>query len=232
MASNEDAARNRILSHMNKDHAYDTKLYLIHRLSYPKTLLLPSNTATVLLSDIQTTHLTVSIDGKPKEIPFNPPMNSLSDSRVRLVEMTRQAETALGVDRDMVSIELVWLPPKSPLDWTVIFILIPAVYILFVPSTVQPGGLLYSTVLKDYPDVAEWMYRQAGWGYWVYVVVHALETVWFSWRVLAKYWQVPGISLGVAALWTLDVMTHGFYAMQKWDKMVEMQKKSKGKKEH
>ncbi|KAF3296676.1 hypothetical protein TWF132_010252 [Orbilia oligospora] len=231
MAS-EDAVRTRILNHMNKDHVYDSKLYLIHRLSYPKTLLLPSNSAKVQLSDIQTTHLTITIDDVAKEIPFSPPMASLSDSRVRLVEMTKQAEAALGVDRDMVSITPVYLPPRGIGEWTLLFTMLSCMYLLFIPSTLQPGGLLYSTILKDYPWIADAMYKQVWWGYWVLVSFHVGETLWFCFGVLGKFWEVPGVDIGTAALWTIDVAIHGFYALNKWKRMVRRQVKKNGKKDH
>ncbi|RVD82145.1 uncharacterized protein DFL_006579 [Arthrobotrys flagrans] len=231
MAS-EDAVRTRILNHMNKDHVYDSKLYLIHRLSYPKTLLLPSNSANVRLSDIQTTHLTITIDDVSKEIPFDPPMASLSDSRVRLVGMTKQAEAALGVDRDMISIKPVYLPPRGVREWTLLFTMLSCFYLLFNPSTLQPNGLLYSTILRDYPWIADAMYKQVWWGYWVLVTFHVGETLWFCFGVLAKFWEVPGVDAGTAALWTIDVAIHGFYALNKWKRMVKRQVKKNGKKDH
>ncbi|EPS44167.1 hypothetical protein H072_1824 [Dactylellina haptotyla CBS 200.50] len=233
MAASEDAIRTRVLNHMNKDHEYDIKLYLIHRLSYPKTLLLPSSSSSVKLSDIQTTHIAITVDNETKEIPFNPPMNSLADSRTRVVEMTRQAEAALGVNRDMVAIKPVWLPPQTGGELAILAALILGIHILFFPSTLLPGGFLRSTVLKDLPQVADWMHQQVWWGYWMYVSLHVGETLWFVWGVVGRYWVVPGIDIGTAGLWIIDTLIHGYPAIKRWKKMVEIQKKAKvGKKDH
>ncbi|KAF3928631.1 hypothetical protein AA313_de0205993 [Arthrobotrys entomopaga] len=228
-SSNEDAVRTRILNHMNKDHVYDTKLYLIHRLKYPRSLLLPSDTSSVRISDISTTHITIAINDEIKEIKFTPPMNSLSDSRVRLVEMTRQAEAALGVDRDQVSIKPVWLPPQTSLELSVFLLLLVSMYIMFIPSTLLPGGFLRSTILKDYGELAQWMYRQTTWGSWVYIVLHIGETGWFISTILARYWAMPGIDIGVAIIWALDVLLNGYPAVARWKKMVKRQKAKAGK---
>ncbi|KAK6535649.1 hypothetical protein TWF694_002104 [Orbilia ellipsospora] len=231
-SSQEDAVRTRILNHMNKDHVYDTKLYLIHRLQYPKSLLLPSDTSTVRISDIRTTHITIAINDEIKEIPFNPPMNSLSDSRVRLVEMTREAEKAVGVDRDQVSIKPVWLPPQTSSELSVFFLLLAAMYIMFFPTTLLPGGFLRSTILKDYGNIAELMYRQTSWASWLYIVLHIGETGWFISNTLARYRAIPGIDVGVATLWALDVLLNGYPAVARWKKMVKRQKSKSGKKDH
>ncbi|KAF3936518.1 hypothetical protein ABW19_dt0205685 [Dactylella cylindrospora] len=230
MAS-EAAARTRILSHMNKDHVYDTKLYLVHRLNYPKTILLPTAKPVVLLSDIQTTHISVSIDDEVKEIPFEPPMNSLADSRVRLVEMTRAAEAALRVDRDMVGVKVHWQPPERG-EIVFLFAMLTAAYILFLPTTLLPGGFLRESILKDYPAVAELMYQYTTIGYWTFVLIHAAEAAWFSWAKLAKFWVVPGVDAVTAGLWFLDVAVNGLPTIKKWDRMVRRQTKKKGAKDH
>ncbi|KAK6359238.1 hypothetical protein TWF696_000402 [Orbilia brochopaga] len=235
MAS-DDAARARILAHMNKDHIYDTKLYLVHRLSYPKSLLRASNPSVVALSDIQTTHLTISIDGTTKGIPFNPPMSSLADARVRLVEWTKQAESALGVDRDFVDIDITYIPPR-PWELAVSLSMASIAYMLFVPTTLLPGGFLHeSTPLKSFPVVASWMYAATPFGFWTFVSIHLIEALYFVTRVLGRSWVVPGVSVLVAAMWLGEVLLQGYLAFQRWGRMVKQQKAKKkaqaGKKEH
>ncbi|EWC48814.1 hypothetical protein DRE_00119 [Drechslerella stenobrocha 248] len=236
MAS-DAATRARILAHMNKDHVYDTKLYLVHRLAHPKSLLSPSSPSVVSLSDITTTDLTVSVDGAIHRIPISPPMASLSDARVRLVEMTQRAEAALGVSRDTVDIEITWLPPL-PWELGLTLAMILATYILFVPSSLLPGGVLREmTPLKDHPAVARWMYSAVPFGYWTLVTLHVGEAAYFAWGVLGRYWTVPGMSALTAGIWLGEVLVVGYLGFYRWGKMIKRQKaKRKGskaeKKEH
>ncbi|KAJ6260090.1 hypothetical protein Dda_4311 [Drechslerella dactyloides] len=235
MASN-DAARARILAHMNKDHVYDTKLYLVHYLSYPKSLLRASHKSVVALSDIQATHLTISVDGTTKQIPLTPPMASLSDARIRLVDMTKQAESALGINRETVDIDTTWIPPR-PHELLVSCSMAFIGYMLFFPSTLLPGGLLHeSTPLKSYPDIAGWIYNATPFGYWTFVTFHIVEALYFVTRVLGPCWAVPGVSLPVATLWLSEVLLQGYLSFVRWDRMIEQQKTKRkartGKKEH
>lgn len=89
----EAAARTRIVNHMNKDHQRELSHYLRH---YSK---LPAWRARdPVMKDISTESMTIqSADGAAHQIPFDPPMTSLSEARNRVVAMDGEARAGLGL---------------------------------------------------------------------------------------------------------------------------------------
>lgn len=98
-------AKTRILAHMNRDHRLAINDYLVH---YGNVA--PSSTiSNVRLTDIALDLLTISfkMEGVDQEvtkpIPIEPPMELLSDSRVRLVAMAKEAAAARGFSHVQVN---------------------------------------------------------------------------------------------------------------------------------
>ncbi|PKS11788.1 hypothetical protein jhhlp_001081 [Lomentospora prolificans] len=92
-ASVEAATRTRIVNHMNKDHQRELANYLRHFCKLPEW-----RVAQPVMKDISLDNLTIqSTDGATHLIPFDPPMNSFSEARNRVVEMDKTARKALGL---------------------------------------------------------------------------------------------------------------------------------------
>jgi putative heme iron utilization protein len=93
--SKDAAMKERIIKHMNNDHADSLSLYLQH---YNK--LSASSARGARMTDISLSAMTFqTTDGKTHTIPLNPPMTSFADARTRSVDMDREARSALDISR-------------------------------------------------------------------------------------------------------------------------------------
>ena len=92
MAS-DDAAKARIISHMNSSHADSLSAYL----QYYNRVPLPAASKPTLV-DISLSSMTIcDANQKSHTVRFSPPMASFADARIRTVAMDSEARRALGV---------------------------------------------------------------------------------------------------------------------------------------
>jgi len=97
-----------VCSQMNIQHADSVQDYALYFARLPPTL---ARTAT--LTSVSTTKLTLTVTSlhgaqSTVNIPLNPPMSSLNDSRDRLIAMADEATEGLGGSRYKVKR---WVPP-------------------------------------------------------------------------------------------------------------------------
>lgn len=133
------AAKERIISHMNADHTSSLSDYLQFYARIQEPL-----AATAVLVDISLTKMTISTKSSPSGttttyIPIHPPMESLNDARVRLVEMAYESMAGLGKSRYVVNF---YLPPKSFGQWAVVFLLAFAYYLFAFASNFEEGAFI------------------------------------------------------------------------------------------
>ena len=92
-ASKDEAAKARIIGHMNADHAESLSYYLQHYIS-----LSPRVARGAILCDISLSAMTLrTTDNKTHTIPFSPPMTSWAEARTRSVDMDRVSRNALDI---------------------------------------------------------------------------------------------------------------------------------------
>ncbi|MCJ1448089.1 MAG: hypothetical protein MMC23_008602 [Stictis urceolatum] len=104
----------RIISHMNKDHADSLTRFLEHHSH------LPSFAArNPRLTSLSESSMTITSSGifspSTQTIPIDPPMKSLSEARERMVGMDAEARTKLG--RDAISVKEYRAPKGLGLLW-------------------------------------------------------------------------------------------------------------------
>ncbi|EUC66101.1 50S ribosomal protein L3, partial [Rhizoctonia solani AG-3 Rhs1AP] len=157
-ASSEDvsAIKDRIIRHMNEDHHDALVDYLRFYLKVPA-----HEAATAELVDINNGGMKVTriteTNGFPTPIvvPIDPPMNSLSQARERLIAMSFEAIEGLGRSRWRVESY-----PKPSLAGVMYGAVagITLALTLFPNETLRPGAKARQLVLFDSENVARWLY--------------------------------------------------------------------------
>ncbi len=222
-ASKDAAAKQRIIKHMNNDHADSLSLYLQH---YSKLSASPARGAT--MTDISLSAMTIqTTDGKTHTISLKPPMSSFADARIRSVEMDREARSAL----DLSSIHLsTYLPPRKP-EHVVVFALCSMAYINFATKHLMvPGTLFYGKVLPWWPGGPEGYLKIVDRVFWPMMAIHFTEALLLDRLRLRKYGVQRGSSLWWK--WIVSVFIEGWGSWKRIDAEVERKTKEAEKAEH
>lgn len=213
------AARDRVITHMNKDHAPELSRYLRHYAS------LPSRAASgPVLTGLTLENMTIrTADGKSHVVRLDPPMRSYADSRRRAVEMDAAAREGLGLG----DVEVDEYAPPRGLD---LFIGAFAVsYLgcyLALPWQV-PGSALRSfwdAVVPGGAAMQEWAVRKI---FLPLLGIHLAEIVLLDRTRLAKYGVERGS--GVWWKWAASCLLEGFPSFGRFDRMVREKREAMGK---
>lgn len=157
VVNSETSSKSRIIKHMNTDHSDSLSLYLRHFSRIPPP---PRGTPEPTLVDISLSGITISHHLSPVAtapaitfIPFTPPIDSLSDARLRLIAMVQEAQgVAMGGSPGAGALSRVTAP--SFVGWA-IALLVLHVMILFSPGIVDvytfsvPDHMGHVTVIVD-----------------------------------------------------------------------------------
>lgn len=234
------AMKTRILTHMTADHADSLALFLKQYCKQPINIPASSEELSKLsLSDIQLTHMIISHPKGRSLIPFDPPMQSFSESRARLVQMHTEALRALGLSD--LKIDTFVLPNKA-WQWLIQFacILSFSTFTLYPSAAFLPEANTLASKIWSFGGLAPWNARLASYlckpVVIAMVLIHAAEVVWFQQTRLRRYW-VPTGTL-VWWMWIVAAFNGGVGAIFRFDDMVadirkekEMKEKGKGKDE-
>ncbi|KAI0457165.1 hypothetical protein F5B21DRAFT_464612 [Xylaria acuta] len=218
MASSDP--KTRIMSHMNKEHGAELRLYLraFNGLS-------SSATANAQLTDLTLDTLTISSATGVHAVRVEPPMKSLADARVRLVDMAALAQERLGLGD--VRIDR-FLGPRG-----VGLVSFVGVGFYFLSAVAVASGLLRSgTAPWAFLD-AHFPYGAAGYVWLVRTLavpvaaLHATEAWWMARSRLARYGVEPGSALWFK--WALETFVEGYPAFLRFDQLVREEKEKKKK---
>ncbi|KAL5323738.1 hypothetical protein ACEPPN_008279 [Leptodophora sp. 'Broadleaf-Isolate-01'] len=219
----DEAAKARIIKHMNADHADSLSYYLQHFCK------LSSRTAHgAIISSITLSSMTLkTTDGKSHTIPFEPPMKSWSEARTRTVDMDREARTAL----DISSIRITeYDPPRKPIQ-VVLFLILSATWLACIfQRFIVPGTWMYDVALSFYPGGPElflWMVRKMT---WPFIGIHAVESFFLDRTKLRKHGVTRGTSLWWK--WIASCLIEGFACFQRIDATIARKTKEAEKAEH
>ncbi|KAF8446859.1 hypothetical protein BGX38DRAFT_1270848 [Terfezia claveryi] len=254
----DDGPRTRILNHMNADHKDSILLYLRHFSNIPP---LSPGTPDPELIDISLAGITISHHLSPKAttpaitfIPFTPPIESLSQSRARLVAMTEESEQALGLTSNSEKAALTRVTAPGVVGFTISLLVLQTI-VCFCPGIVDLYTLSHSdphhSILgpnpnpaypADLPDTLytrymmfnqPWLVRFiSAWRreFWALVVgIHFAEAVYMDRRLTAE-WGVKRLS-GVWMGWVGWAFMEGFGSFQRASRVCKGEEE-KGKKKH
>ncbi|KAE8374029.1 hypothetical protein BDV26DRAFT_270747 [Aspergillus bertholletiae] len=220
--SNDDksaSSKNFIISHMNADHQKSLAMYLrvyCH--------VADGDAKAARLEDISLSDLLISAKGTRYSVPLDPPMNSFSETRQRVVAMHKECLRQLGLS-DITIKEY-----RGPRGWEVVnFAVVVATLIVFSRgSNFLPGSLLYETAgLDRFPAFTQFCHTVQPIPNTLLLGIHAIEVVLMAVRRLKPY-GVPFMS-GVWFAWLATIMIEGVWAFRRFDRMV---KEEEVKREH
>ncbi|KAI3317037.1 hypothetical protein HD806DRAFT_516107 [Xylariaceae sp. AK1471] len=221
MASNDP--KSRIMLHMNKEHGADLKRYLraFNGLS-------SSAAADAQLTDVSLDSLTIKSTSGVHTVRISPPMKSLADARVRLVDMAQRAQEKLGLSD--IRIDRFAGPrgigAMSFIGVAFYFVSAAALYL----GVLRPGTPAWTLLDKRF------LYGAAGFAWLTKAIVfpvlaiHLTEAAWMAWSRLAKH----GIEAGSALwfMWVLETFVEGYPAMARFDGLVREERKRKDSAKH
>lgn len=215
---------------VNKDHTADLEYYLraFNGLS-------ASVAAKPQLVDMETDKMVIktaaSGDKTLHTVAIDPPMANLSESRARLVDMTRDALQRLGLSDVVVDR---YLPPAG-FDCVVFF---GVAFYFFCAATVSFVDRGAGTPIWDALDAAipPALGGVAGYVWLVKAIfvpvlaIHVTESWWMH-RTRMERHRVPAFS-GVWWLWVGSVFFEGIPAFRRLDRLVAMERAKKEAQKH
>jgi hypothetical protein len=189
-ASNDAAAKARIIQHMNANHQRSLSYYLQHF----NQLSARAATSKPLLRDMTFSSLTIqSTDGKLHIVPLNPPLKSWAEARARVVEMDREARAALGISSIAIT---AYEPPRSPFHVAVFGLCVLTFVVFGARKWIVEGTWVYDAVLPWFPGGPRWFLGIARAIALPVVGIHLGVAYWLDKSRLRKH----GIERGMA-LW-------------------------------
>lgn len=215
-ASKDDAMKQRIIKHMNNDHADSLSLYLQYYSKFSA-----SSTRGATMTDISLSAMTFqTTDGKTHTIPLNPPMTSFADARTRSVDMDREARSVLNISPIKLTS---YLPPQKPAHF-IVFGLCAMAYINFATKHLMvPGTLFYDKVLPWWPRGPEAYLSTVNKVFYPMLAIHFTEAFFLDRTKLKKY----GVARG-SALWWKWIVSVFIEGWGSWDRIAaEMDRKTK-----
>ncbi|KAL2821343.1 hypothetical protein BDW59DRAFT_150152 [Aspergillus cavernicola] len=212
MADQDQSLKAFIIKHMNTDHTRSLSLYLR---AYCTISSRASQSPT--LEDIRLTDMVISAQGSRYTIPFDPPLQSLSETRARVVAMHKDSLHRLGLS-DITVTE--YVPPQGA-QYIGFVIVLAAMVGYSRQGNFLPGALLYESVgLARFPGFTELSYKYQPWVIGALVVSHSFEAaVLLGWMRLRKH----GVRLfsGLWWTWILLGFLEGAPAWRRFDKLVK-----------
>ncbi|KAL2072922.1 hypothetical protein VTL71DRAFT_10246 [Oculimacula yallundae] len=219
----DEAAKARIIKHMNADHAESLSYYLQHFCKLSSRIAHGATLTSITLSSM--TFKTT--DGKTHTIPLNPPMKAWSEARQRSVDMDREARNGLGISSIRIT---EYEPPRKPVQIVLFGILILTWLAVVFQRSIVPGTWLYDTVLSVYPGgpgMFTWMIRKMS---LPFIAIHVLESVFFDQLKLRKHGVVRGSPLWFK--WIGSCLIEGFACFQRINETIDRKAREAEKAKH
>ncbi|KAH7021289.1 uncharacterized protein B0I36DRAFT_353963 [Microdochium trichocladiopsis] len=217
----DDALKARIITHMNRDHAAELAHYLRAFNGIPASA---ARGAQLTDLTLDTLHIETSASGtKPAHtVAISPPMASLSESRVRLVEMAKTAQAKLGLSD--IKMDNSYTRPEGGGIASFAGVAFYFLSALALPW-IKPGTAAWDVVDSVYPSFA----GGAGGFVWLtraivvpVLLIHITEAWWMARTRLAKH----SVDVGSRTwwLWTGNTFFEGAPAFWRFDKLVEAER--------
>jgi hypothetical protein len=222
MASSDP--KTRIMGHMNREHTADLKQYLRAFNGLSSTA-----AADAQLTDITLDNLTIKSASDVHTVRISPPMKSLADARVRLVDMSQRAQEMLGLSDIRIDRFV------GPRGMGIASFLGVGFYFVSAATLglglLRPGTAAWTLLDKRFP------YHGAEGFAWIVkaivfpvLAIHISEAFWMARSRLAKYGIEAGSSLWL--LWVLETFVEGIPAIWRFDGLVQEARKKKDGAKH
>lgn len=214
--------RDRIITHMNRDHARELSHFLRHYADVPEDLARSSPS----VEDVTLRGMLIRAGGFDYAVSFSPPLAEWSEIRPRFVEMDAVARSAMGIS----DIYIASYAPPEGFD-CVVFAAV-AFYFCCVASLpwVVPDTRLWgilSTVFPGGPDWFRWIVETI---FFPVLGIHVAEVLILD-RTRMQRHGVPRWS-NVWWLWMSSCFFEGLPAFRRIDRIVAQKREQKDAKKH
>ncbi|KAM3509579.1 hypothetical protein MY11210_006269 [Beauveria gryllotalpidicola] len=220
-AADNDARKDRIMSHMNRDHTREMSTYLRYYNS-----LSAQQAARPSMRDVSLDAMRIRAGGLDHTVPFTPPLAGWNEMRPRLVEMDAVARRALGLSDIAVA---TYVAPR-PGHWVIL--LAVAFYFASAASLpwLVPGSAAWGLLDRGFPGGA------AGFRWLVKVLfvpvlgIHVAECYFLDRLRLSRH----GVEryTGLWFLWEASCFLEGLMVWRRFDELVAEKQKEKDAKKH
>lgn len=211
--------RNRIITHINTAHKPELSRYLRHFASVPPNSASPDDCSLVDVS--HSCMVILAGDSNEYKIPFEPPLESWSDIRPRVVEMDAKARKALNEDSEDIRLTT-YAPPTG--HGAVVF---GSVLFYFVCRAtlhlVTPGTKAWEMIDELWPGGVEWYAWVVKSIFWPTVILHTGEAVIFERVRMGRYGVNRGS--GLWWKWMANVWIEGITTFSRAEKVVEAKRR-------
>lgn len=235
--SSPEAARARIISHMNADHQDSLILYLEH---YHGLSSFASRNAQLV--DISLNHMLISTNATKKPVKgttqtngscsytivFDPPLKAWSETRERVAAMDKQCRRALG--RKEMTLKVYFAPRGFS---GVVMLVCALTYLTFyrranLSPTTAPEFL--RPILKKFPGVAEFLWKVQPMVFVPMVLVHLSEATYMHLTRLRPLNVSTGSNLWLK--WMASTFVEGFGNFMRIDAWVKDEEERRAKSKH
>ncbi|KAJ1325179.1 DUF2470 domain-containing protein [Microdochium nivale] len=229
-SSSNDAMKARIIGHMNRDHAPELAHYLraFNGLS-------PRAARGAQIADLALDALHIKTPAATHKVAISPSMTSLSESRVRLVDMAKQAQAKLGLSDIRIT---AYTAPRGAGIASLAGVALYFVSALALPW-IRPGTSAWDLLDRFFPSLGRGGGGGGGAEAFVWLVrvimvpmllVHVTEAWWMARTRLEKH----GVEAGskVWLLWVGNTFFEGVPAFQRFDGLVAAERARKDGAKH
>ncbi|KAL7268100.1 hypothetical protein RUND412_009289 [Rhizina undulata] len=212
----ESQAKEMIVSHMNEDHGSSLSDYCQFYAKIPKKV-----ADSAELVDIDLERMTINLKsssepaGSTVYIPIDPPMKSLEEAEVRLVEMALESMEALG--RSMWKVKK-WVAPSFPVGWAVVSAVGFGFYSLAVGSNFEKGAFVREYILMGNDFLGDLFLKYHKQSFSFMVFIHAVEAFHMHRTRLLKHDVKP--LTGVWWAWMVGTFFEGMGSFLRFDNLV------------
>lgn len=220
--SKDAAAKQRIIQHMNKDHQDSLVRYIEHFCHISSYY-----ARNARLEDITFSSMAVSSSRNSRHvIKINPPLESWSEARPRVVAMDMEAIE--GLNRSRITVKK-YTRPKGL--WIVTPIAVACTLAAFcLRSNFQPGSYLYDNLLTSVPSFARFCYIIQPLLMPLVVAIHSAEAANMAATRLEKH-SVPMLSL-LWWKWIVNCFFEGVGTFVRFDAIVKDEEELRAKAKH
>ncbi|KAL7624719.1 hypothetical protein AAE478_006290 [Parahypoxylon ruwenzoriense] len=224
-----DVHKARIIAHMNADHARELEEYLraFNGVS-------ASAARGAQLADMTLDSMTVTCASGTHAVSIVPPLGSVAEARVRLVDMSQRARQKLGLSAIRIA---TYAPPAR---WGILSFAGVSLYFVCAATLglVQPGTRAWEVIDARFPAFPGGFGGGDDGGALTYVwlvkaifapvlAIHVTEAWWMARTRLARHSVDAGTALWW--LWVADTFLEGYPAMMRFDGLVAAEEKRKQK---
>ncbi|KAI0403467.1 hypothetical protein F4802DRAFT_599065 [Xylaria palmicola] len=227
MATSDPRAR--IMAHMNRDHTAELSMYLraFNGLS-------ASAAAGARLTGLSLDALTVESASGVHTVRVSPPMGSLADARVRMVDMAARARSSLGLSD--VRVDRFVRPRGGGLASFLGVGFYFASALALALGLLRPGTAAWALLDRHFPAGSgggggaatfAWLVRRL---FVPVVLIHTAEAWWMARSRLARHGVEAGSALWFK--WVLETFVEGYPAFRRFDGLVREERAKKDAAKH